>query len=57
MTVVELAKYLDSKDLDLNAFFEIFSFSKKDWLNESQCNEKQLKAFEILDFKTYHKGN
>ena len=51
ITVVELAKYFDSQDIDLYASFKIFSFSKKDWLNESQCSKKQLKAFEILNFK------
>lgn len=58
ITVVELAKYFDSQDIDLNAIFRIFSFSKKDWLNESQCSKKQLKAFEILNFKNIlYKGN
>ena len=42
---------VDSQDIDLYASFKIFSFSKKDWLNESQCSKKQLKAFEILNFK------
>lgn len=51
MTVVELAKYFDSQDIDLHAFFSIFSFNKMDCINESQCSKKQLKAFEILDFK------
>jgi len=51
ITVVELAKYFDSQDIDSHALFRIFSFSKKDGINELQCNEKQLKAFEILDFK------
>lgn len=51
MTVVELAKYFDSQDIDLHAFFNIFSFNKMDCINESQCSKKQLKAFEILDFK------
>lgn len=57
IAVVELAKYFDSQDVDLYALFRIFSFNENDWLNELQCNEKQLKAFEILGFKTYHKGN
>lgn len=57
IAVVELAKYFDSQDVDLHALFRIFSFNENDWLNELQCNEKQLKAFEILGFKTYHKGN
>lgn len=51
MTVVELAKYFDSQDIDLHAFFRIFSFSKESSLNESQCSKKQIKAFELLDFK------
>lgn len=57
IAVVELAKYFDSQDVDLYALFRIFSFNENDWLNELQCNEKQLKAFEILGFKTNHKGN
>lgn len=51
MTVVELAKYFDSQDIDLHAFFRIFTFNKKDCINESQCSKKQIKAFELLDFK------
>lgn len=51
MTVVELAKYFDSQDIDLHAFFTIFTFNKKDCINESQCSKKQIKAFELLDFK------
>lgn len=57
IAVVELAKYFDSQDVDLHALFRIFSFNENDLLNELQCNEKQLKAFEILGFKTYYKGN
>ena len=51
ITVVELAKYFDSQDIDSHALFRIFSFSKNYEINELQCNEKQLKAFEILGLK------
>ena len=57
ITVVELAKYFDYQDIDSHALFRIFSFSENYEINELQCNEKQLKAFEILELKTYHKGN
>lgn len=51
ITVVELAKYFDSQDIDSDALFGIFSFSQNDEINELQRNEKQLKAFEILGLK------
>ena len=51
ITVVELAKYFDSQDIDSHALLRIFYFSKNYEINELQCNEKQLKAFEILGLK------
>lgn len=57
MTIVEMAKYFDSQDKGLNAFFRIFSFVEDKKLAQLQCSEKAIKAFQLLGFDDKLKGS